>query len=214
VDGSGVTSWQSVGGYQLTDFAVTGVGVAPTVEVGSSQTTLAFSATANFPLNAGNTTTSWTGVLTGGPVTGASGSIPGTATSPNNGDQLVVTMTATDPAGAPHTATFTMTYAAKVVWGSITPPETVGQALWNALNAQNSTLSVTGSAELTYTSTDGQDQVFARLASLPAPILIANGNVYPAVLLGTSVITENATPQNVNFYTVGDQGLTFSWSLT
>lgn len=211
VDASGNESWQAASGYQLTGFTLGGPGVAPVVEVGSSQSAITYAATANFV--PASVSVSWSGVLTGGPLTTLTGSIPGTATSATDGDQLVVTITAIDPAGAPHTLVVTMTYVAKIVWGSITPPEVAGQALWDALNAQNSVLSANGSATLNYASGPGQDQVFGLLTSL-TPTAISGGFAYPLTTIGSAVITENGTPQNVNFYSVGTQGITFTWSLT
>lgn len=217
VDNVGNTSWQPVGGYQITGFSLSGSGVAGVVEVGTSIANINWSATFNFTPT--SISVSCTGKATQTPVpsgTSRSGTFAGPFTNVTNNTQVVVSITVVDPAGAPHVSNAIILFAAKVVWDSVNSPETVGQTLWNTLNAANNALAANGAvANLAFSSSSGQDQVFARLASLGTPTLKdSGGDVYPATLLGTSVITENGTPQTMNFYTVGVSGATFSWSLS
>ena len=211
----GVTSWQPVGGYQITGFALSGAEVASTVEVGSSIAAINFAATYNFtPLAIA---VNCTGKVTQTPApTGetTSGSFTGPFTNAVNGAVITVSITATDPSGAPHTAVATITFAARVGWGSVSSP-VAGQALYNTLTASNSQLTSSGNLTMGFTSGPGQQQTFYRLVSLGTPILKdSGGDVYPPVLVGTQTIVENGTSQAMNFWTVGAPGATFSWTMT
>lgn len=211
---SGVGSWQLVGGDRILSFA----GIARTTEVGTSFATFAWTATYNTPPSA--VTISWTGVATGSapaiaPFT--SGTITGPFLSNANAGQLVVTLTATMPDGT-HTATQVVLWAAKVVFGSITPPETPGQTLWNALNASGNQLHATRGGAYSFASPFGEDQVFGLLASLGTPTLKdpATGFTYPPTLVAGSPanITENGTTQSFNFWTAANPGSTIVLDMT
>jgi hypothetical protein len=195
---------------------LSGAGVAPIVEVGNSIANINWAATYNFTPS--SISVSATGKPTQTPVptgTSSAGTFAGPFTSNTNGDSVTVSIAAVDPVGATHISNQTITFSSKVVWGSTTPPEVVGQALWDALNIDNNVLSPNGTVgTMSFASGPGQDQTFARLASFGPPTLMSGGFTYPPTLLGTSVITENGTTQTYNFYTVGAPGLTFSWSMT
>ena len=212
---SGVTSWQPVGGYQITGFALSGSGVNPVVEVGSSIATINWGASFNF--TPASISVTCTGKATQTPApTGetADGTFTGPFTGVTNGNQVTVTITVIDPVGAPHVATASVVFSAKVVWGSVTSP-VAGQGLWNALNTANNVLNVNGQATMAFASSPGQQQTFARESSLGTPTLKdSNGFEYTAVLLGTVVIAENGTSQSMNFYTVGNPSATFTWFMT
>lgn len=213
---SDVASWQPVGGYQILTFGLSGTGVAAVVEVGTSIAAVAFAGTLNFTPTA--LSVAWSGVATGtaSPALGTSfsGSLTGGPfTSPTNGAQLAVTVSATDPAGAVHTATQVVTFAAKLVYGSLAPgSETVDQAMWNALNTNGSVVSATGTGSVNFASAFGQDQCIARLTSLGTPTFTdpSTGFTYPAASLGTASVTENGTTQAVTFWKFANPGSSFA----
>ena len=212
---AGVTSWQPVGGYQITGFTLSGTGVASTVEVGSSIASIGFAATFNFVPTA--IAVNCTGKPTQTPAPSGmsiSGSFTGPFTETVNGAAVTVSITVTDPAGAPHVANAVITFAAKISWASVTSPA-AGQALWNTQNAANNVLSASGNVTMGFTSSPGQQQTFSRLVSLGTPTLKdSGGDVYPPVLIGTATIVENGTSQAMNFWSVGAPGVTFSWTMT
>lgn len=219
VSSGGVETWNPVGGYQILSSALSGTGVATTVEVGTSQASVNVALTSNFTPTA--ITYSYSGVASGGPtgvsVTGTSSAFtitPGSAfTSNTNGAVLTVTTTVTDPAGAPHISTLTMTYAGKIVYGSLASgSETLDQTMWNALNSSGSVLRSTRGGSYNFASAFGQDQDLGLLNSLGAPTMTdPSTNIqYAGVLLGTASITENGTTQTVAFYKFANSGSTFS----
>ncbi len=215
VDPSGNSSWQPFGGYEVVSFTLSGIGVAPIVEVGSSRSTINWSADFNFTPT--SITVTCTGHAPQTPVpsgTTSSGTFVGPFTSSINGDTINLSITAIDPNGSPQVFNTNITYAAKIVWGSVTSP-IAGQSLWGQLNATNNILNPTRHATLAFASASGQQQTFAILASLGSPILTdSGGDVYPATLIGSQTISENGTNQLMDFYFVGVPGITFTWSMT
>jgi len=217
VDSSGNTAWQPVGGYGITSFGISGTGVASTVEVGSTQAAINWSAAYNFtPISI---TVTCTGQTTQTPApTGDSsaGTFTGPFTSTVNGTVITVQITVIDPVGAPHVANATMTYSGKIVFGSVVAgSETPGQSLWNTLNAAGSNLRPTRGGSYNYASPFGYDQAFALLTSLGTPTMKdPNGNVVSVVDLGSDAITENGTTQNYTFYTVGSPGASTTYTMS
>lgn len=217
VDALGNESWQPVGGYQITSFGISGSGVAGTVEVGSTQSNINWASTYNFTPT--SISVACTGKTTVNPTptgTSSSGTFAGPFTSNTNGVTITLTITAVDPAGASHQATATMTYAGKIVFGSVAPgAETPGQTLWNTLNTAGSNLRSTRGGSYPYSSTFGQDQAFGLINSLGTPVMKdPNGNIVTTVFLGNAIITENGTSQSVNFYTVGASGTSSTYSMS
>ena len=219
VSSGGVTSWNPVGGYQVLTAGISGTGVAGVVEVGSSQAAVNVALTYNFTPT--SVSYSYSGVATGGPTsvtpTGTSSSFtitPGSAfTSSTNAAALVITVTAVDPAGAPHTASMAMTYAAKIVYGSLAPAaETVDQTMWNTLAGLGSNLTPSRGGNYNFASALGDDQCFGMVTSLGTPTLTdpSTSFTYPPTSLGTASITENGTTQAVTFWKAGLPGSTFT----
>jgi hypothetical protein len=214
VDNNGNVSWQQLGGFLITSFILN---QPEYVEVGSSISNIAW--TANFNFTPTSIVVSCTGLQSQSPApTGetASGTfIPNTPfTSSTSGTTITVSITAIDPSGAPHTVNSTIVFAANIVWGSALNP-VAGQALWNSLASMDSLLATNLDTVIGFASPSGYDQTFAILTSLAPPTLRdPGGDVYTPESLGTANIIENGTTQSFNFYTIGQQGLTFSWSLT
>jgi hypothetical protein len=215
VDNAGHTSWQPVGGYEITGFSISGAGVSSIVEVGSTQAAINWSASFNFTPTSITVTCTGKAPQTPSPTGGsASGSFAGPFTSNVNNTTITVSITVVDPDGAPHSTSASMTYAVKIVWASVTSP-IVGQALWVTMNGRNNILSTSLNATMGFTSGGGQQQTFATLAGLGTPTLKDDsGDFYPPVLLGSSMIIENGTTQTMNFYTVGVPGITFTWIMS
>lgn len=214
VSNLGVVSWVPEGGYTIETFSLSGTGVASTVEVGTSISSVNFSGTLNFT----PTALTWTasGVVTeSGTLSNTSsfsGTVTGPVTSPTNGAQLTVTIHATDPLGTVHTSSATITFAIRIVYGVVASPETAGQALWNTLLANASVLTSTRSATVSFTGVVGEDDVAAMLTSFGTPTLTdsATGFRYTGVSLGTATITENGTSQAVTFWKFGNSGSSFT----
>lgn len=214
VDGRGVVSWQPLGGYLITSFSISESRI---VEVGSSIPSINWSATFNFtPISITVTCTGQTPQTPTPSGTSSSGvftpSIP--FTSSNDGDTITLSITAIDSTGAPHMMNTNLVFSSVIVWGSISSPS-IGQTLWNSLAIQNTLLTTSLNATLSFSSVAGQIQTFAVLSSLGTPTLKdSGGDVYPPTLLGTATIVENSTNQSINFYTVGVPGITFTWTMT
>ncbi len=217
VDASGNEAWQPVGGYNIQSFSISGSGVANVVEVGSTQAVINWSATYNFTPISITVTCTGQPTQTPAPSGGSSsGTFTGPFTSDVNGTVIAVQITVIDPVGAPHVANATMTYAAKIVFGSVVAgSEVAGQALWNTLNAAGSVLRSTRGGSYPYASPFGFDQAFGLLSSLGTPTMKdPNGNVVSVVLIGSATISENATPQTVSFYTVGSPGASTTYTMS
>jgi len=219
VNSAGIETWQPQGGYTITSFGLSGTNYAGVVEVGTSVAGSGLTWTANFNFTPTSITVTCTGQATQNPSptgTSSTGMFTGPFTNTTNGSSITVTISVIDPSGAPHSSSSSIVWATAVIWGSVTPPEVVGQALWNTLYASHHSIVAAGNvASLSFASGPGQDQCFARLSTFPTPSLKdSSGDIYPATLLGSSAITENGTSQTYNFYTVGVQGVTFTWSLT
>jgi hypothetical protein len=202
--------------YAITAFSISGAGVAAVVVVGSSQAVIDWSATYNF------TPTAISISCTGQPLqpvtptgSSSSGSFTGPFTSNVNGVSITLVITATDPHGGIHTATASMTYATHFVWGSVTGPVT-GQGLWNTLFADNENLTPGSAATIPFSSSFGEQQVFARLASFGTPTVtdVSGADTYTANLLGTVQITDNGTLQTMSFWEVGAPGSVFTWKVS
>jgi len=214
VDFSGDVSWQPLGGYLITSFTISSPKI---VEVGTSIPSISWSASFNFIPT--SIIVSCTGQPSQNPTPTGTSSF-GTFvsetpfSSPTSGDTITLSITAFDSMGAPHMMNTSVTFSALIVWGSISSPS-VGQTLWNSLAAQNSLLNTGLNATLSYTSSPGQNQVFAVLSDLGTPTLKdSGGDVYPPTLLGMATVVQNSTNQSINFYTVGVTGITFTWTMT
>ncbi len=218
VDSGGNESWQPQGGYQISSFGIS----QGNVEIGSTVASFNWSAAFNFTpsavsvacTNPGGVAPS-TQTPSGSPT--LNGTFTATFTENTPGTAITVTITVTDPAGAPHTAIASFKFLAKILWGSITPPETAGQTLWNTLNGDTTVLDASNGhhSGLSFASASGQDQVFARLSSYGTPTLTdSGGDVYTPTLIGTVGVTENGVGAvSYSFFSVGAPGLTFSWNL-
>jgi len=214
---SDVTSWQPQGGYGIGSFALSGTGVAATVEVGTSIASIIYTADYNFTPTPPITVTC-TGETNQTPAPSGMttvGTFNGPFTNAVSGSVVALTISVIDPVGAPHTANASVTFAAKVVYGSVTGALTPGQALWNTLNGSGSILRATRGGNYTYASGVGANQVFGLLTSLGAPTMKdPNGSVVTCISLGSDTITENGTSQNVTFYTVGAPGASTTYTMS
>lgn len=210
---SGPAFYDIAGGPQINSFG----GISGLLEVGTSVPTVSW--TASYNAVPSTITISWSGVASGSMgvgVTGtsSSGTITGPFPSTVSGTSLVVTLSVLFQDGTTRTASQTLTFGAKVVWGSITNPVS-SQSLWNNLNGQNNNVNPTLNQSMSFASQAGQQQAFGVLTALGPPTLRdQSGDIYDTTFLGAANVTENGTTQNYGFYTVGAPGITFAWNMS
>jgi hypothetical protein len=206
----GVASWQPVGGDAITSFT----GITQTIEVGTSLASV--TGTATYRGSPTSASVAWSGVASGSqsvPSPYTSTTIAGPFVSDTNAATLNVVLSAVMPDGT-HTASQTVTWAAAIVYGSVSGTLTPGQALWDTLQASGSQLHPNLTGSYSFSSGAGANQVFGIVTSLGAPTLVSGGFTYPPVAVGSSNITENGTTQNVTFYTAANPGSTITFAMS